>query len=359
MKYDYLIIGQGLAGSIMAYHLHKRGKSIAVIDEQKYPTSSRVAAGLANPLTGPKMVKTWKADVLFPYMEKFYGHIQHETAGNFFKKYILYRPFTSVEEMNDWDGRSAHPNYHHFIQKICDPGTHKTYIRDPFGGVEVYAHVLNVGDFISATRRLLDGPCHFYDGFFEEDKLEVFDNYAKYVDIEASNVIFCTGHSVVNSRFFGWLPMAPLKGEILQVKIESDFKTIYNRSCFIIPMENGRYKAGSTYDRHDLTERTTERGKNEICKKLEALCTMSFSVTGHEAGIRPATITRKPFMGTHPVYRCLHVFNGLGTKGVSLAPFFGEHFMNCLEDGNYVDEEVDIKKYYSLYFTSDFESKVE
>lgn len=359
MKYDYLIIGQGLAGSVMAYQLHQRGVSVAVVDEQKYPTSSKVAAGLANPLTGPKMVKTWKADVLFPYMEKFYGQIQHETGGHFFKKHILYRPFTSVKEMNDWDGRSTLDNEDLFIHKICEPCTHQTYIRDPFGGMEIYAHVLNVRDFIAEIRLLLNGSCHFYDGFFEEDTLEIFDNCVKYKDIVAANAIFCTGHSVVNSRFFGWLPMAPLKGEILQVKIESDFKTIYNRSCFIIPIGNGHYKVGSTYDRADLSEHVTERGKNEICKKLEALCTMSFSITEHEAGIRPATVSRKPLIGTHPVHKCLHVFNGLGTKGVTLSPFFSDHFVKSLEEGNYVDEEVDIKKYYSLYFKSDFDTKIE
>jgi glycine/D-amino acid oxidase-like deaminating enzyme len=359
MKYDYLIIGQGLAGSVMAYQLHKRGKSVAVIDEQKYPTSSRVAAGLANPLTGPRMAKTWKAELLFPYMENFYEHLQQETRGHFFKKHILYRPFISVKEMNDWDGRSEIPNDDPFIHKICEPGTHNTYIRDPFGGVEVYAHTLNVRDFITEIRRFLDGTCDFYDSFFEEDKLEIFDNYVKYAEIEATNVIFCTGHSVVNSRYFGWLPMAPLKGEILEVKIESDFKTIYNRSCFIIPMENGRFKVGSTYDRQYQSQGITERGKNEICEKLEALCTMSFEVTHHEAGIRPATLTRRPLMGTHPVHKCLHVFNGLGTKGVTLAPFFSDHFVKSLEEGNYVEEEVDIKKYYSLYFKSDFDTKVE
>jgi glycine/D-amino acid oxidase-like deaminating enzyme len=359
MKYDYLIIGQGLAGSVLAYQLHKRGKSVAVIDEQKYPTSSRVAAGLANPITGPKMVKTWKADVLFPYMEKFYGQIQQETGAHFFKKHILYRPFTSAKEMNDWDGRSAHANDGPFIHKICEPGTHQTNIRDPFGGVEVVAYVLNVDDFVTEIRCLLDGNCTFYDGFFEEDKLEILDDYVKYSEIEAAKVIFCTGHSVANSQYFGWLPITPLKGEILEVKIESDFKTIYNRSCFIIPVENGHFKVGSTYDRQYQNEGITEKGKNEICKKLEALCTMSFSVTKHEAGIRPATLSRKPLMGTHPVHKCLHVFNGLGTKGVTLAPFFSDHFVKSLEEGNYVDEEVDIKKYYSLYFKSDFDTKVE
>jgi hypothetical protein len=44
----------------------------------------------------------------------------------------------------------------------------------------------------------------------------------------------------------------------------------------------------------------------------------------------------------------------MGTKGVSLAPFFSDQFVKYLLDDNYLDEEVDIKKYYSLYFNSHF-----
>lgn len=358
MKFDYLIIGQGLAGSIMAYQLHQRGKSVAVIDEQKFPTSSRVAAGLANPLTGPKMVKTWKAEVLFPYMEKFYENIQKATGGYFFKEYVMYRPFTSVEEMNDWDGRSAHPENHAFIKKFCDPGAHGAYVKDPIGGIELFVHVLNVPDFIIQIRRILERACHFYDGYFEEEDLKISADGLKYQDIEAKHAIYCTGHSIVNSKYFGWLPVAPLKGEILNVKMECDFETIYNRSCFMIPLGEGKYKVGSTFDRDYITEGSTENGRNEICKKLEALSTMNYEVIAHEAGIRPVSISRKPLMGTHPVINCLHVFNGLGTKGVTVAPFFSDQFVKCLLDGNYVDEEVDIKKYYSLYFKSDFEKRV-
>jgi glycine/D-amino acid oxidase-like deaminating enzyme len=144
--------------------------------------------------------------------------------------------------------------------------------------------------------------------------------------------------------------MAPVKGELLEIELERNFQTIYNGSCFIIPLKNGRYKVGSTYDKMDMLEEVTESGKNKICEKLRALSPMKFKIVDQQAGIRPGTVTRRPLLGRHPELANLFVFNGLGTKGVSLAPFFSDQMAKCLEEGNNPDQEVDIKKYYSLYF---------
>jgi glycine/D-amino acid oxidase-like deaminating enzyme len=167
-------------------------------------------------------------------------------------------------------------------------------------------------------------------------------------------LILCTGYEIQQSRFFGWIPIAPIKGEILHLGLTENFETIYNKSCFIIPLGNGIYKAGSTYDREDITEMPTQKGMNEISQKLDTLLKMNYEIVAHKAGIRPGTVTRRPLIGFHPVYHHMSIFNGLGTKGVSLAPFFSDQFVNCLEEGNNLNEEVDIKKYYSLYFNSHF-----
>lgn len=291
---------------------------------------------------------------LFPYLEKFYRDIQKESNRNFFSERVLYRPFSSAEELNDWYGRSSLSNYRKFIIQICDPGAHSGFVHDPHGGVEILSYVLNASVFLAAVRALLDDKCAFLNERFDEEKLEILSGGVRYENIEARQIVYCTGHEITASKYFGWLPMAPLKGEILHLKMETEFQTIYNRLCFIIPQENGVCKVGSTYDRHHLTDEITESGKDEICKKLEALSFMSYKVVGQEAGIRPATIARRPLIGTHPKYDRMHVFNGLGAKGVSLAPFFSEQLVKCLEEGNNVDVEVDIKKYYSLYFNSHF-----
>ena len=357
MNYDYLIIGQGLAGSILAYQLIKRGRTIAIIDERKPSTASTVAAGLANPFTGPKMVKSWKAELLFPYLKTFYKGIEKETNTHFFSEKTIYRPFGSIKELNDWDGRSAEPNYQNFIKKICKKDSHSSYVDDPFGGVEIFGFLLNVTDFIDTLYHYLLEKCRYLEERFFDADLEISDNEVKYHGIRTSKIVICSGHQIGMSKFFGWIPIAPVKGEILHLKLKHNFETIYNRSCFIIPQGNGFYKAGSTYNRNDLSKEPTENGKNEISKKLNSLLKMNYEIVKHEAGIRPGTVTRRPLIGFHPDHKRMCVFNGLGSKGVSLAPFFSDQLVKCLEEGNNLDEEVDIKKYYSLYFNPQFSIK--
>ena len=358
MIFDYLIVGQGLSGSILAYQLLKRNKSVAIIDEKRTHSSSTVGAGMVNPFTGPKMVKSWKIEQIFPYLVNFYRKVEQSTGSSFFREATIYRPISSIQELNDWDGLSLKPNHQKFIKKIHGKNAHSKNIEDLHGGIELHGGVLNMPVFVDAMHEYLSKRCSFFMDRFEEDELEVSKNLITYRDLRANRIIYCSGYQAKHSRYFGWLPLAPVKGEILHLKLERDFETIYNKSGFIIPQQNGFYKAGSTYDRNDLSESPTVEGKNEITKKLDALLKMKYQIVNHEAGVRPGTVARRPLIGLHPKHEKMGIFNGMGTKGVSLAPFFSDQFVKSLEDGNNLDEEVDIKKYYSLYFNSHFSKEI-
>src|SRR5688572_13855953 len=101
-KIDYIIVGQGLAGSALAVQLLLRGKKIMVLDNPSGNNTSSVAAGIFNPLTGNKMIRTWKADLLFPYLNNFYKRVEDITSEKFFHTTPLYRPFLSIQEQNEW-----------------------------------------------------------------------------------------------------------------------------------------------------------------------------------------------------------------------------------------------------------------
>ena len=67
MKADYLIVGQGIAGSVLAWTLHQRGHHVLILDDPALPSASKASAGIFNPLTGKKLNRTWKADEIFPF----------------------------------------------------------------------------------------------------------------------------------------------------------------------------------------------------------------------------------------------------------------------------------------------------
>ena len=67
MHVDYLIVGQGIAGTVLSYTLLEKGKTALVIDKNQAQTSSKVATGICNPITGRRWAKTWQGDKLFPF----------------------------------------------------------------------------------------------------------------------------------------------------------------------------------------------------------------------------------------------------------------------------------------------------
>jgi glycine/D-amino acid oxidase-like deaminating enzyme len=131
--------------------------------------------------------------------------------------------------------------------------------------------------------------------------------------------------------------------------MDIELQEVLNRGIFIIPLGNKMFRAGSTYDNSDLTWEPTEQGRRQIEDKLIKLISHPYRVTGHRAGIRPATADRRPMLGRHPEYETLFLFNGLGTKGVSLSPYFASQLVDYMEKGITPDDEVNISRYFSLY----------
>ena len=138
----------------------------------------------------------------------------------------------------------------------------------------------------------------------------------------------------------------PLKGETIHVRIDREFKCIYNRGVYIVPTDkSGLYKVGATYDTQNLTEAVTERGRSELSEKLTELLKLPYEITTQNWGIRPSTADRKPFLGCLPQEKKVVIFNGLGTKGVSLAPYFANQLANWLLGQGEIDQEVDIGRF--------------
>ncbi len=54
-------------------------------------------------------------------------------------------------------------------------------------------------------------------------------------------------------------------------------------------------------------------------------------------------------LGAHPENKNVVVFNGLGTKGVSLSPYFAHHLATWLEGNGDLSTEVNIYRFKALY----------
>ena len=350
MKVDALLIGQGLAGTLLSYNLLQQGLSVLVLDQPQLTAASHVAAGLYNPVTGRQMVKTWWADKLFPLIPEAYAALERLSGRHFLHQLPIYRPFFSIAEQNDWFGRWSDPAYAPYIEKVYDKPAFTPWIKNPFGGLLLkQTGWIDTPELLQGWRQYLLDQASMREEIFNEDLLELKEEGVHYGDVEAKWIIYCNGTAQLQSKYWHWLPLRPVKGDVLLLEAHASLEVIPNRGVFMVPAGNNRFRAGSTYYHQDLHLVPDPKGKQEIEEKLGELVDISWQVLEQQVGIRPATKDRRPVLGPHPEHKSIYVFNGLGTKGVSLAPYCANMLALHLKNGSDLATEIYIKRFYSLY----------
>ncbi len=343
--YDYLIIGHGLAGALLSQNLIDRGYQVLVVDDTERNNSSMIAAGLYNPITGRKMVKTWMADQLFPLIEPTYRSLEEKLGLQFLHPIGIYRPFYSIEEKNDWQGRSSDEKFKPYIFKITEGPSEELSVRDPYGGIHLQqAGYVDIPVFLQGNVQFLTERNAYIEAHFKENELAINENSVEWNNHKFKKVIFCNGVAARETRLFEWLPFTPVKGQLFDGMMGPKCSTIYNRGVFVVPLGDEAVRVGATYQNHFDHMNPDERGLQELQDKLAGLVEENIKVTKQKAGIRPATKDRRPFIGKHPEYEHIYVFNGFGSKGVSLIPFFSNHFVEYLEGKMSLDENVDVQR---------------
>jgi glycine/D-amino acid oxidase-like deaminating enzyme len=336
---DYLIIGQGIAGSLLAHFLLKKGKTLKIVDNLNPNSSSRVAAGIFNPITGRRFVKTWLADDIFPFAEKTYRELESEFGQQFYFPKKIIRTLSGEAELKEFKKKSERPDYESYLRLTVQNGKAKQ-VEILKGGNLDLLKMLNL------MRKKFEESQLLIEEEFNYSELKLANNICEWKGIQSEKVIFCEGFRALNNPWFGDLPFTHAKGELLTIKSgELKQHHILSRGIFILPIGDDFYKVGSTYDWDDLSESTTEHGRIELTEKLEKLIGREYSVLAHQAGIRPTVKDRRPLIGLHPEYPQLGIFNGLGTKGVSLGPYFAHQFIEHLEKGKSLNMEADIRRF--------------
>jgi glycine oxidase len=339
---DFILVGQGIAGSVMALSLIKAGYSVCVIDHPGLSSSSKIAAGIWNPIVFKRLTKSWLADELVPELIEFYEHWQTELKTTFIHHRSIIKPFTEEQEKSLWLKKAAEGNV------FLDNNLYENLQIDENYTVPSYSKVVQAGNldltrFLECTKTYIKETQTYLEEKFDHTQLKISEEEIIYKNITAKHLVFCEGHLISANPFFNWIPMKPAKGEILNIHCEGLqlSRDIFNKGFFILPLGDDLYKVGATYEWETLNDVATEKAKQELLQKLNALITVPYSVVAHQAGVRPAVIDRRPVIGSHPQHKNIFVFNGFGTKAVMLAPLFAKQLLANIQQGLAVDKEVD------------------
>ena len=349
-KVDFFIVGQGIAGTVLSHQLTQKGFSVKVFDTYKENSASRIAAGVYNPVAYRKLKMAQFAEFLIPEMNLYYPKLEKELGISFFKPMSFLKLLTDFEEFNNWHIQCAiKTNIPFMSPNICTDDFNKG-LKNPYGAGQVLqSGVTNLAKLIDAWRTKLIEKDFFSDEKFSHANLKTNHEGYTYNEYLATKIIFCEGIGISNNPWFDWLPIQKFKGEVLEIHApELNLNRMVNRGVFLLPIGNNIFKVGATHDWRNVNETPTEDGKNELLEKLDKFINVPYTITKHSAGLRPASRDRHPYIGEHPENKNMFVFNGLGSKGVIMAPWLAKEFIKEIKTKNW-PKEFNIKRYTRFY----------
>lgn len=347
IEYDYLIVGQGLAGTLLSYFLEEAGKTVFLIDQPDERSASQVAAGLINPVTGRRYVKSWRIDDLLPFAEKTYRGFESKFNINIYHSRNILRTLFNSREENDWLLRTGDPDYEDYLLDTAQLGKFAQHTVSAFGYGEVKQSAqVNLPLLIQSYRQYLISKEQIRTGAFNYEAIEFAEESVRYQDVSAQKIIFCEGHKAIHNPYFNYLPFRGAKGEVLIIRIPNvDFEKILKHRVFIAPLGDELYWIGSSYVWQYEDEEPTSKGRAFLMDRLADVLQVPFEMVEHRSAIRPTVKDRRPFLGIHPELPQLAIFNGLGTKGTSLGPFWAKALQEYLTEDNSIDPEVNIQRF--------------
>ncbi|WP_071885433.1 NAD(P)/FAD-dependent oxidoreductase [Rufibacter tibetensis] len=354
MIYDYLVVGHGLAGAILTCFLEKAGKTVLVIDAPKENSASRVAAGLINPVAGKRFAKSWQVDSFLPAATSFYQEMEARYHAEFFYRKPILKLFSTPEEQNNWMGKSTDAAWEGYIETTHLQLPTSEYVHQELGGLLIQqGGYVALRPFLDLREEDLKSRGAFRSEAFDFSQLQLVPEGVKYGGVQARKIIFCEGAQGAQNPFFSWLPFSLNKGEILDINVP-DFEAtyIYNKAVYVVPLGQYQYRVGATYNWRNLEEALTIEAREELETKVQDILKKPFEVTKQYVGVRPAVRDRKPLMGLHPQNPQVGIFNGMGSKGVLMAPLLAQQFIAHIEQETALWPEVNIVRYLSLYLAS-------
>ncbi len=339
-----LIIGSGLAGTCLAHHLLAKGMEVKIIDKG-VNLSTKVAAGIINPLVFRRMTLSWRVAEFIPAADAFYESIGKQLNQTFRHPIVIRRLFASEQEAGFWQTKQHLPEYSAFMTEQTEADRLFPSPQNTFGtGLVKGASYVDSVPYYEAQRTW------FIDrGLLESAELNYADidpETAAYKGETYDYIVFCEGKDGKTNPWFGYLPLQQTKGELLTIHAPSvSQKELLNRKCFMLPVGNDQFKVGSNYEWDTDNAVVTAAARALIEENLKSVTGEPYEVTDQAAGVRPTVTDRRPLVGKHPDFPKLVIANGLGTKGYMIAPLLMKELADHLTEGKALHPEADITRF--------------
>lgn len=350
-KVDYIIVGQGVAGSCMAMKLMKENKSFVIIDHHFHNASS-IAGGIFNPVVLKRFSIVWNASKQIERLKEVFNDFEKLLDKKYIYNFPVYRIFNDEQEKKTWLKKAnSHPDLIDYLSIDTEQLNDFSSIDSPIGSGEVlHTGRIDLTNLIKDFKNYLSTNNLFIEEEFDFNSLKLDDNKTSYKNIEADKIIFAEGFNILKNPYFKNLPIIGVKGEVLKVKTTATLPTaVVKGKEFLMPLNNNEYFVGATYDRDHVNYDNTEEAKEYLTKGVQQFLKSELEVLEQHASIRPTVVDRRPIIGAHPEYKQLICLNGMGTRGTMLAPVMVDELYDFLERNEPIQKEANIARFYDRF----------
>lgn len=345
---DYLIIGQGLAGTLLADRLLGRNKRLIVYDEGHVGNSTVNAAGIINPVTGRRFVKSWMFEDLIPVALKQYRSLETRLGISLIRERNIIRSLPDHKTLHDWMVKSTWPDYQPYVVAHPDVAGFQNFLNVEGLWCEVKgSYQIDLALLITKMRSMLTTMKLLREEHFDPEALRAVNRLWQYKDLTVKNVIFCEGFRLGSNPFFkSPVFLNPSKGEHLLLSIPGcSLSKMIKRKYFLVPLEKDLFWFGAKDGWHFSDSEPTGEAFELLNRHADRMVQVPYEILEHRAAIRPTIKDRRPVIGKHESLEGIYLFNGLGTKGSSLGPYWAEQLVRHIEEKIPLPPEVDVSRF--------------
>jgi glycine/D-amino acid oxidase-like deaminating enzyme len=338
--YDYLLIGQGLAGSLLAIELIQRGQRVMVLDNFHSGSASKVAAGIINPVTGHRLNITQDFEPLNRTAQVFYKQLEDLLGQEFFSSVSQMRLIKNAGQKNYYQKRLQESNYDTILDG-SQQVDHR-FLADALGVVKIHnSAIVKTAALLTSAKTWLQHRHAYKAVKLSYPDLRIFEAGVEYGGICASHIIFCEGHQAIDNPWLCRLPFKLAKGEIIDVELSAPNDHFLNWGNWLVPGSNPHTgRLGATYKWDDRTLDSNAEERQSLIDSFKRFTQLEASFGASQVGIRPTTLHRRPFIGALTNLNHAFCFNGFGSKGCLTIPSFALALVDHLLENKPLDNEL-------------------
>lgn len=321
------IIGGGVAGCVAALVCEEEGLRPQLVSSQQPGQATRVAAGLMNPVSGPRLAVIPNARRLLDAAVRFYRIWETRLQTSLLQPLLIERRLRSEEERFHASKRRASGELEEWVE---------AWLPD---AVLLRGYRLDTDRLLASVQARLEKSHAWIESNQDPRSPRIEERW-----------IWATGWRASVEGPFTWVPFAPVKGQCVESAwMNPPERALLDRHFWHVPIGDGKLRSGATFER-EFSHLEPDLGQ---ARPIRLAALQAFGPTSGEprllAGVRPVTQDRNPVVGSHPEWREHWILNGLGTRGAIMAPALAGQLVATLQGADAIDSAYGLKRFSHRY----------